>query len=64
MISIIALKNRLDKRGATHALLIHPSSSIYNKKIDFKQKGVSNVTSETFLLKINFFKQKRWTKGG
>jgi hypothetical protein len=26
-------------RGATHAPLIYPSSSIYNKKIDFKQKG-------------------------
>jgi hypothetical protein len=26
-------------RGATHAPLIHSSSSIYNKKIDFKQKG-------------------------
>jgi len=26
-------------RGATHAPLIHLSSSIYYKKIDFKQKG-------------------------
>jgi hypothetical protein len=39
--------------------VLHPSSTIYNKKIDFKQKDISDVTSDTFLLKINFFKQKK-----
>jgi hypothetical protein len=64
MISIIALKNRLDKRGATHALLIYPSSSIYNKKIDFKQKGVYNVTSKTpFCLKSIFLSKRGGQRG-
>jgi hypothetical protein len=50
----MAIHNVYLKRGATHAPLIHLSSSIYNKKIDFKQKSVSDVTSETpFCLKSN-----------
>jgi hypothetical protein len=46
-------------RGATHAPLIHLSSSIYYKKIDFKQKGVSDVTSETHFCLKSIFLSKR-----
>jgi len=46
-------------RGATHAPLIHLSSSIYLKKVDFKQKGVFDVTSETpFCLKSIFLSKR------
>jgi hypothetical protein len=44
---------------ASIAPLIHLSSSIYYKKIDFKQKGVSDVTSETpFCLKSIFLSKR------
>jgi hypothetical protein len=47
------------KRSATHAPLIHLSSSIYFKKVDFKQKGVFDVTSETpFCLKLIFLSKR------
>jgi hypothetical protein len=40
---------------ATHAPLIPPPSSIYNKKIGFKEKVVSDAI---------FFKENGETKGG
>jgi len=41
-----------------------PSSSFYNKKIGFKEKIVSNVTSETtFSLKSIFFKGQGGQRG-
>jgi hypothetical protein len=47
------------KNGATHAPLIHLSSSIYFKKVDFKQKSVFDVTSETpFYLKSIFLSKR------
>jgi hypothetical protein len=50
--------------GATHAPLIHPSSSIYNKKIDFKQKSVSDVTSKApFCLKSIFLSKRGGQRG-
>jgi hypothetical protein len=42
---------------------MHPSSTLHSpftiKKIDFKQKGVSNVTSETFFCLKSIFLSKR-----
>jgi len=51
-------------RDATHAPFIPPSSSLYNKKISFKEKVVSGDIRDHFFLKINFFKEKGETKGG
>jgi len=45
-------------------LHMHPSSSFYNKKISFKEKVVSNVTSETtFFLKSIFLRKRERQRG-
>jgi len=49
-----------EKSHATHALLIPSSSSLYNKKIGFKENVVFDVTSETtFFLKSIFLKKRK-----
>jgi len=41
-------------------LHMHLSSSLYNKKIGFKEKVVSDVTSETTFFLKSIFLRKRW----
>jgi hypothetical protein len=43
--------------------VLHPSSTIYNKKIDFKQKDISDVTSKIhFYLKLIFLSKRSGQK--
>jgi len=58
------MRHNSGKSCATHAPLIPPSSSLYNKKIGFKKKVVSDVTSETtFSLKSIFLRKMRRQRG-
>jgi hypothetical protein len=41
---------------------MHHSSSLYNKKINFKKKVVSDVTLETTFSLNQFFEEKRRNK--
>jgi hypothetical protein len=58
------MRHNSGKSFATHAPLIPPSSSLYNKKIGFKKKVVSDVTSETtFFLKSIFLRKMGRQRG-